>query len=75
MEQKQSIGELLGLVRRNLITLIVVVGLGTAFSVAYALSRPSIYETSAKVLIESQQIPDETGAIHSQPIERRRGCK
>ena len=31
MEQKQSIGELLGLVRRHLITLIVVVGLGSAF--------------------------------------------
>ena len=59
MEQNQSIRELLALVRRHLIGLIGIVGLGSAAAVGYALSRPSIYETSAKVLIESQQIPDE----------------
>jgi uncharacterized protein involved in exopolysaccharide biosynthesis len=59
MEQTQSIGELLGLVRRHLIGVIGIVGLGSAAAVGYALSLPSVYETSAKVLIESQQIPDE----------------
>ena len=59
LELKQSIGELLGLVRRNVIVLIAVVGIGIGLSVAYALSRPSIFETSVKVLIESPQIPDE----------------
>ena len=59
LEQKQSIGELLAFIRRNLIVLIPVVGIGIGLSVAYALSRPSTFETSAKVLIESPQIPDE----------------
>ena len=76
---ESSIRELLALVRRHLIGLIGIVGFGSAAAVGYALSRPSIYETSAKVLIESQQIPDEmarstvnlSAAARLQLIEQR----
>lgn len=59
MEKKQSIDELLGFVRRNLIAMVAVAAVGTALSVAFAFTRPPVYEASATVLIESQQIPDE----------------
>jgi uncharacterized protein involved in exopolysaccharide biosynthesis len=59
MDQAQSIGDLLSLLRRRWLVIVALGGLGTAAAVGYAMSRPSVYETSAKVLIESQQIPDE----------------
>jgi uncharacterized protein involved in exopolysaccharide biosynthesis len=59
MDQAQSIGDLLGLLRRRFFMLAAIIGVGTAAAAFFAISRPSIYETSAKVLIESQQISDE----------------
>jgi uncharacterized protein involved in exopolysaccharide biosynthesis len=59
MDQAQSIGDLLALLRRRWLVIAALGGLGTGAAVVYALNRPSVYETSAKVLIESQQIPDE----------------
>lgn len=58
MDQIQMIKELLRAIRRHTVVILAVVGLGIVASIYYALGRQSLYETSAKVLIESQQIPD-----------------
>lgn len=59
MGQEQMIGELWQLARRRWLVVAGIVGLGTLAASGFALTRPSVYETAAKVLIESQQIPDE----------------
>ncbi len=59
MDQVQMIKEFLRAMRRHAIVILAVVGLGVVGSIYFALGRQSLYETSAKVLIESQQIPDD----------------
>ena len=59
MEQTQAIADFIRILRRRAAILIVVSVLGIAGSVGYALVQPPVYETSAKILIESQQIPSD----------------
>lgn len=57
MEQAQALGELWRTFRRRFVVLATVSALGTAAAVGYALVKPPVYETSARILVESQQIP------------------
>ncbi len=59
MDQVQMIREFLRAMRRHTVVILAVVCLGVVGSIYFALGRQSLYETSAKVLIESQQIPDD----------------
>jgi uncharacterized protein involved in exopolysaccharide biosynthesis len=59
MDQAQAIGEVLRMLRRRLPLLALATAIGVAASIFYALGRPPLYETSAKILVEPQQITDE----------------
>lgn len=59
MDYAQVIAEFLRMIRRRAPILIIVAVLGIAGSVFYALKQPPVFETTAKILIESQQIPTE----------------
>ena len=79
MNQVQSLGALLGIVRRRLAILILAVSVGVLGSVVFALTKPPRYETSAKILVVSPQISDElarstvdlTAAARLRVIEQR----
>ena len=57
MEQAQAIGELLRMVRRRIGILVGVVVAGVLLSGFAAYILPPVYESSARILVESQQIP------------------
>jgi uncharacterized protein involved in exopolysaccharide biosynthesis len=59
MDQAQAIGEVLRMLRRRLPLLALATAVGVAASIFHALGRPPLYETSAKILVEPQQITDE----------------
>ena len=59
MDQALPIGDLLRLLRRRLPILLLIASVGAVGSVIFALERPSLYETRAKILVESQQISDD----------------
>ena len=59
MEQVQIVTETLRMIRRRFLLLFAVVVLGVVGSIFFALLKPPVYETSAKILIESQQIPND----------------
>ncbi len=50
------------LIVRRAPILIAIVLLGTGFGLAYAISQPDRYEASARLLVESAQIPDDLAA-------------
>ena len=59
MDQTQAIREFLRMLRRRFVLLAAVAGLGMLASLAYAFVKPPVYESSATILVESQQIPDD----------------
>lgn len=59
MDQAQSIGDVLSMLRRRLPILLSLLTIGLVASVIFALEQPSVYQTTAKIVVESQQIPDE----------------
>lgn len=58
MDQAQ-IGDIIRMLRRRFWLLFPILLMGTIATVFVAMRMPSVYEASAKVLVESQQIPDE----------------
>lgn len=59
LDQTQAIADFFRIVRRRIVLLLVVSVLGIAGTIGYAFMQPPVYETSAKILIESQQIPSD----------------
>ena len=57
--QSQAIREFLRMLRRRFGLLALVAGFGIVASLAYAFVKPPVYESSATILVESQQIPDD----------------
>ncbi|MEM8792716.1 MAG: Wzz/FepE/Etk N-terminal domain-containing protein [Pseudomonadota bacterium] len=59
MEQVTAIREFIGIIRRRMPILLVLgsMGVGASAFVAYVL--PPVFESEARILVESQQIPDE----------------
>ncbi|MEM9097666.1 MAG: Wzz/FepE/Etk N-terminal domain-containing protein [Pseudomonadota bacterium] len=59
MEQVTAVREFMGIIRRRLPILIVLsaIGIGASAFVAYVL--PPVFVSEARILVESQQIPDE----------------
>src|SRR6056297_122181 len=72
MNPRQMIGEAFSVVRRRFWILAIISTLGVAGAVFYALIKPPLYETSAKILIEGQQIPDDLArsTVSSSAAER-----
>lgn len=58
MGQIQSVGDFLGLLRRNLLLIIVVAALGSVFSVWWVLNQPRLYEATAVAQIEAPTVTD-----------------
>jgi uncharacterized protein involved in exopolysaccharide biosynthesis len=58
MDHAQIVIDMIRMVRRRFLLLLAVSLAGIAGSVYFALLKPPVYETSAKILIESQQIAD-----------------
>lgn len=58
----QMIGDLLRMVRRRLWVILVVVFAGLAGTVVYTATKASVYEATAKILVEAQVIPTGTTA-------------
>jgi uncharacterized protein involved in exopolysaccharide biosynthesis len=55
----QAIHEIIRMLLRRSVVIALVVVTGTAAAVGYALSKQHVYETSATILVEEQQIPDD----------------
>lgn len=72
MDQAQAFGELWRTFRRRLPVLLAVSVLGTAAAAGYALVKPPVYQTAARILVESQQIPTELArsTVNSSAAER-----
>lgn len=58
MNHTQAIGDVLRMLRRRFVVLGLVTTLGLLASIVFALSKHPIYESSAKILVESQRISD-----------------
>lgn len=58
MDHAQIVIDMIRMIRRRFLVLLAVSLAGIAGSLYYALLKPPVYETSAKILIESQQIAD-----------------
>lgn len=59
MESGFGIEDILGIIRRRWYLPVITVAIGLPVSVAIAYLLPPIYESSARILVESQQIPTE----------------
>lgn len=59
MEQFQIVFDLLRMVRRRIVIIVLIAGLGTAASTFIAYVLPAVYQSTARILVEGQQIPDE----------------
>lgn len=74
MDQVQIIQDMLRMVRRRVLSIAIVCAIGVTLTTIFALSLPTRYETSARILIESQQIPNELArsTVTSSAVERLR---
>lgn len=68
----QMIGDLLRMVRRRLWLILAVVAVGLAGTILYAMSRPSVYEAQAKILVEAQLIQTEAPGAAAEDSTARR---
>ena len=59
MEQLQIVFDLLRMVRRRIVVIVLIAGLGIAASTFIAYVLPAVYQSTARILVEGQQIPDE----------------
>ena len=59
MEQLQIVFDLLRMVRRRIVIIVLIAGLGIAASTFIAYVLPAVYQSTARILVEGQQIPDE----------------
>jgi polysaccharide chain length determinant protein (PEP-CTERM system associated) len=59
LDQVQVIKDLFGILRRRAAILLLISAIGIAGAIGYARMQPSVYETSARILVESQQIPND----------------
>ncbi|WP_372611179.1 GumC family protein [Aquicoccus sp.] len=62
MGQIQSVGDVLGLLRRHVMLILVVSFLGSAFSVWWVLNQPRLYEATAVAQIEAATVADAEGS-------------
>ncbi len=65
MEQLQSFDDFVGMLRRHVFLIVVIIACGIAGSVIYATSLPRLYETSAVIQIEQPRIRDPLGSTTS----------
>lgn len=72
MDQRRIIQDLLRTLRRRAILIAVLGAAGVAAALALALLLPPRYETSARILVEGQQIPDALArsTVTSSAVER-----
>ncbi|MEQ9692718.1 Wzz/FepE/Etk N-terminal domain-containing protein [Shimia sp. SDUM112013] len=54
----QSLGEILSTLRRRIVSWSIIVGLGTLAALAYVMSKPNMYESSAVIQIEQASVKD-----------------
>lgn len=59
MEQLQIVFDLLRMVRRRIVIIVLIAGLGIAASTFIAYVLPAVFQSTARILVEGQQIPDE----------------
>lgn len=59
MNQFQSISEVLSALRRRALLILIIVAIGCAASLQYALKQAKIYEATAIIQIEDAKIPDQ----------------
>lgn len=59
MEASITVSDIIGAIRRRWLLVAVVTALGTALAVAIALRLPPSYTATARLLVESQQIPEQ----------------
>ena len=59
MEQLQIVFDLLRMVRRRIVVIVLIAGLGIAASTFFAYILPAVFQSTARILVEGQQIPDE----------------
>lgn len=59
MEQLQIVFDLLRMVRRRIVIIVLIAGLGIAASTFFAYILPAVFQSTARILVEGQQIPDE----------------
>ncbi len=64
--------DLWSMFKRRFLIMVVIGSIGVAAALVYALSKPAIYETSAKILVEAQQIPNDLArsTVNSSAAER-----
>ena len=65
MNQFQSMGEIIGVLKRRWWIMLLMVLLGCAASVYYAMNQPRLYETTAVIQIESARITEPGSATGS----------
>lgn len=58
MDQAQVLMDLWRMFRRRFLLIAVVIGLGSMAATFFAYILPPVYQSEAKILVESQQIPD-----------------
>ena len=59
MEQLQIVFDLLRMVRRRIVVIVLIAGLGIAASTFFAYILPAVFQSTARILVEDQQIPDQ----------------
>jgi uncharacterized protein involved in exopolysaccharide biosynthesis len=72
MDQMQIVHDMLRTLRRRALLIALLGAAGAALAAVVATSLPARYETSARILVESQQIPDELArsTVTSSAVER-----